>query len=168
MHSLTEYPSQSRPRTRLGPRDSKDVNEILRSTGRDRRWVRHSLRPRPGQSGHEDLAIPQDEPSRPHRFEQRCGAEAAFEGRSESRLCPKGTPNIESATLDDFLGSHLIDPGLLRKDDFNAFLNDRQRRLLVLIERATGKAAYAGNSVEEGTDVEDEEDGTESAETSLG
>lgn len=37
---------------------------------------------------------------------------------------------------------------------------DRQRQLLFLIERATGKVAYAGAASEEGVDVDgDEEDG---------
>jgi hypothetical protein len=36
--------------------------------------------------------------------------------------------------------SHLIDPALLRADKFEAFMPDRQKRLLGLIEQATGKA----------------------------
>ncbi len=34
---------------------------------------------------------------------------------------------------------------------------DRQKRLLALIEQATGKAAYTGNVQEEGDDVETDE-----------
>lgn len=68
------------------------------------------------------------------------------------------TPPIDSARLDAYLGSHLITPSLLRSDDFNAFMADRQKRLLSLIEQATGKAAYTGDVQEEGIDVEADED----------
>ena len=64
------------------------------------------------------------------------------------------TPKIEPHRLDGFLCSHLIDPALLRSDDFEEFMVDRQKKLLVLIEAATGKAAYTGSVAEEGEDVE--------------
>ena len=38
---------------------------------------------------------------------------------------------------------------------------DRQKRLLELIERAMGKAAYTGDQPEEGEDVEGDEDTVE-------
>ena len=63
------------------------------------------------------------------------------------------TPAIERDRLNNYLRSHLIDPDLLRSDNFEAFMSDRQRRLLDLIERATGKAAYLGTDQEEGPDV---------------
>jgi hypothetical protein len=68
------------------------------------------------------------------------------------------TPSIDRERLDVYLTSHLIDPSLLRADSFDAFMADRQKRLLVLIEQATGKAAYTGNVQEEGEDVEADED----------
>jgi hypothetical protein len=74
------------------------------------------------------------------------------------------TPPIEPAKLNDFLSSHLIDPSLVRADSFEAFMADRQKRLLALIEKAMGKAAYTGDQSEEGVDVEGDED---SVETSL-
>jgi hypothetical protein len=70
----------------------------------------------------------------------------------------KTTPAIEPAKLNEFLRSHLIDPELLRGNGFDAFLVDRQKRLLALIEKATGKPPYAGDVVEEGIDIEDEEE----------
>ncbi|HTY23274.1 MAG TPA: DUF262 domain-containing protein [Desulfomonilaceae bacterium] len=76
----------------------------------------------------------------------------------------KGTdtaPPIDPVRLDAFLTSHLIDPSLLRADNFDAFMEDRQKRLLVLIEQATGKAAYAGTVQEEGEDVEPDPDTVE-------
>ncbi len=72
-----------------------------------------------------------------------------------------GTPPIASQLLDDYLKSHLIDQSLLRADRFEAFMEDRQRQLLALIEQAMGKSAYAGAVAEEGQDVETDEDTTE-------
>lgn len=73
------------------------------------------------------------------------------------------TPAIASEKLDNYLQSHLIDPALLRADKFDAFMEDRQRRLLGLIEQATGKVAYSGNVPEEGDDTEAIEDDAEAA-----
>jgi hypothetical protein len=69
----------------------------------------------------------------------------------------KGEP-IDREKLDGYLRSHLIDPELLRSDNFEVFMADRQKRLLSLIERATGKAAYLGSAQEEGEDVAADED----------
>lgn len=72
----------------------------------------------------------------------------------------KTTPPIAPKKLDEFLASHLIDPSLLRSDSFDAFMVDRQNRLLSLIERATGKVAYTGDFKEEGLDLESDEEST--------
>jgi hypothetical protein len=66
------------------------------------------------------------------------------------------TPPIDRERLDRFLTSHKINPSLLRTDNFDAFMADRQKQLLALIEQATGKAAYTGTSPEEGEDVEED------------
>ena len=71
------------------------------------------------------------------------------------------TPSIDRARLDAYLTSHLIDPSLLRSDSFDTFMVERQKKLLALIEQATGKAAYSGNVPEEGEDVEADEDTVE-------
>ena len=71
------------------------------------------------------------------------------------------TPPIERDRLDTYLKSHLLDPSWLRADNFAAFMADRQRQLLDLIEKATGKAAYTGNITEEGEDFEADADATE-------
>jgi hypothetical protein len=73
------------------------------------------------------------------------------------------TPPIAGDKLDSYLQSHLIDPTLLRADTFAAFMEDRQKRLLKLIELAMGKAAYSGNTSEDGEDTEVIEDGSEVA-----
>lgn len=71
------------------------------------------------------------------------------------------TPPIASDKLDSYLSSHLIDPMLLRADQFEAFMEDRQKRLLALIEQAMGKAAYTGSVPEEGEDNDTSEDAVE-------
>lgn len=68
------------------------------------------------------------------------------------------TPPILRENLDIYLNSHLINPSLLYLDDFDAFMTDRQKRLLGLIEKATGKASYKGEIGEEGDDAEVDED----------
>jgi hypothetical protein len=68
------------------------------------------------------------------------------------------TPPIDRDRLDGYLKSHLVNPALLRADCFDAFVVDRQAKLLALIERATGKAAYIGDVLEEGEDVEADEE----------
>ena len=76
------------------------------------------------------------------------------------------TPSIPVTSLDNYLASHLIDPALLRADDFEAFLVDRQNQLLKLIEGAMGKAAYRGESRDEENDDGREEDDAEAEMTS--
>lgn len=71
------------------------------------------------------------------------------------------TPGIERERLDVYLNSHLVDSVILRADDFDAFMADRQKRLLALIEQATGKVSYTGTVPEEGEDVEADEDTVE-------
>ncbi len=65
-----------------------------------------------------------------------------------------GAPGVAPEVLDAHLLSHAIDPGLLRADSFDAFLADRQRRLIRLIEAKTGQRVYTGDAPEEGVDVE--------------
>jgi hypothetical protein len=71
------------------------------------------------------------------------------------------TPPIDREKFDAFLTSHQIDPSLLRADNFDGFMVDRQKRLLALIEQATGKAPYTGTVREEGEDVEADPDTVE-------
>lgn len=71
------------------------------------------------------------------------------------------TPSIDAAKLDVFLRSHLIDPDALRGDRFDAFMADRQKQLLRLIEQATGKPTYSGEVAEEGEDLQGDEDSVE-------
>lgn len=50
------------------------------------------------------------------------------------------TRRIARERFDEILGSHVIEPASLRSDGFDAFIRDRARRLLDLIEQAMGKA----------------------------
>lgn len=68
-----------------------------------------------------------------------------------------GSPPIERARLDAYLRSHLIEPELLRADDFDSFMTDRRSKLLALIEKATGKQVYRG-AFEEGEDIGADDD----------
>ncbi len=45
--------------------------------------------------------------------------------------------------------SHLIDPTLLRADDFDTFMIERQKALIALIEKAMGKQTAAEEEGEE-------------------
>jgi len=74
-------------------------------------------------------------------------------------------PPISGEKLDGYVRSHLIDPGLLRADSFDAFMEDRQKRLLGMIEQAMGKAAYTGSIPEEGDDIESDDDTAEAEQT---
>jgi hypothetical protein len=80
-------------------------------------------------------------------------------------MAPADTILPASPRLNGFLESHLIDPVLLRADNFEAFMQDRQKKLLGLIEAATGKAAYAGTVAEEGEDVDFDADTIEADKT---
>ncbi|MCA6121209.1 DUF262 domain-containing protein [Bradyrhizobium sp. WSM 1704] len=68
----------------------------------------------------------------------------------------KETPPISMQNLDGYLRSHLIDPSLLRADQFEAFMIDRQERLLALIEKATGQSAYRGETEDEEAETDSE------------
>lgn len=64
---------------------------------------------------------------------------------------PPAIPMIGSDQLNGHLRTHLIDPALLRADNFKGFMADRQKQLLLLIEAATGKQVY--RDTEEETEV---------------
>jgi len=93
-----------------------------------------------------------------YRTNRIIGGAAPSEYLAKLEKGDKTTPRIDPAKLDTYLRSHLIDPLLLRADNFEDFMVDRQKRLLALIEEATGKPAYAGAVQEEGEDVEGDED----------
>jgi hypothetical protein len=56
---------------------------------------------------------------------------------------------VSDVEIDRHLQSHLIDPALLRADDFDAFVARRREALLALIEKAIGKSIYRGSGSDE-------------------
>jgi hypothetical protein len=72
------------------------------------------------------------------------------------------TPTISTQNLDRYLASHLINPALLRTDSLEAFMKDRQAKLLQLIEQATGRAVDHGDAW-----ADEAETDAESAEAAL-
>jgi hypothetical protein len=93
-----------------------------------------------------------------YRTNRIIGGVAPSEYLSRLEQGDSTTPSIDRTRLDEYLISHLIDPALLRADRFEAFMEDRQRQLLALIERATGNNAYTGNIPEEAADAEADAD----------
>lgn len=51
----------------------------------------------------------------------------------------------------------------LRANQFEVFMEDRQKRLLAPIEQAMGKAAYTGNVPEEEEDIDEDEESADAA-----
>ena len=58
-------------------------------------------------------------------------------------------PPIPSSTIDSNLKTHLIDPALLRADDFDGFFEQRKSALVKLIESVTKKTAFDGHATNE-------------------
>jgi hypothetical protein len=61
----------------------------------------------------------------------------------------EGSPPIDPARLNQHVASHLIEPDLLRTDDFDGFTAARREALLQLIEKATDKKVYRGQGANE-------------------
>ena len=96
-----------------------------------------------------------------YRTNRIIGGVAPSEYLSKLETGNSTTPPINGVKLDGFLKSHLIDPLLLRANSFDNLMVDRQKKLLSLIERATGRVAYTGDVQEEGEDLESDEDTTQ-------
>lgn len=82
------------------------------------------------------------------------------------------TPPIPPGDLDEALKSHFIDPKLLRADDFEGFMTDRQQQLLDLIETAMGKLSHRNvtatpDDPEAAVDADDDEGNAIEAELTL-
>lgn len=63
---------------------------------------------------------------------------------------------MDDGAMDQILTTHLIDPGMLRLDNFDAFYEKRKATLLSMIERVMGKTAVHGTTSMD-TDEEDVE-----------
>lgn len=96
-----------------------------------------------------------------YRTNRIIGGSAPSEYLAKLEIGNALNPAISRAKLDSYLVSHMIAPLLLRADTFPEFMEDRQKRLLTLIEKATGRAAYTGPGDGEGETSEADEDATE-------
>jgi hypothetical protein len=75
------------------------------------------------------------------------------DGRGATAKEP-AVPPIASADLDEYLTTHLIDPKLLRADDFGGFMANREQALLEMVSAATGhKPQAAADSGDEGEEL---------------
>lgn len=74
-------------------------------------------------------------------------APSAYLSRLEAGA--EGAPPIEPARLEGHIASHVIDPALLRADDFDGFFAARRDALLSIIEKAMGQKAYRGEASDE-------------------
>ena len=66
--------------------------------------------------------------------------------------------NTTEEGVNELISAHLVNPELIRKDDFYAFMADRKEAILRMIEKVTGKAIAREQSVEEGVYTESDED----------
>lgn len=73
-----------------------------------------------------------------------------FGGKAPSNYLGRllNSHSVDSVALDDHLVSHLINPALLKGDDFNGFMVDRAKALLDQIEKAMGKKVSGRDSDE--------------------
>ena len=101
-----------------------------------------------------------------YRTNRRIGGDGPAEYLSKIEAGSETFAPMPFDVLDHYLETHLIESRLLRTNDFEAFIRDRQERLLMLIEEATGISIYRGDIKEEGEDApEDEGDMSEQAVT---
>ncbi len=96
-----------------------------------------------------------------YRTNRIIGGAAPSEYLAKLEKGNSSTPPIQRDKLDGYLRSHGIDPGLIRTDSFDAFMESRQTTLIELIEQAMDKSAYTGNVPEEGQNVESDDETAE-------
>ena len=80
-----------------------------------------------------------------YRTNRRIGGDAPSEYLASLERGSKNHAPVPVGMLEHHLETHLIKPRLLRTDDFEVFVEDRQERLLKLIEQATGISIYRGD-----------------------
>jgi hypothetical protein len=72
-----------------------------------------------------------------YKANRKVGGEAP--SRYLRRIQQEKQVALDDAAMDELLASHALSPELLRQDEFDAFLEDRRRRLSRLVETAMGK-----------------------------
>lgn len=73
------------------------------------------------------------------------------------QLQEKENVQLDDAAMDAILRTHSLEPSYLREDDFEGFMEDRQRRLLVLIAEAMGKNVSLSDTMVSAMSSEEEE-----------
>ena len=65
--------------------------------------------------------------------------------------------NVTTAEIDELLRTHIVNPDIIRTDDFYAFIEDRKESILQRIEKAMGKEIIRNSSpeIDDGYIVED-------------
>ena len=65
---------------------------------------------------------------------------------------------VTTGEIDELLRTHLVNPEIIRTDDFYAFIADRKEQILQRIEQATGKSIVRDVTlnVDEGVFVDDD------------
>jgi len=73
----------------------------------------------------------------------------------------KKNAGVNDEEFNTILESHVVNPELMYKDDFQGFFRDRKERILQKIEQAMGKGIVRDQVLEEGVFVDSDEDGDE-------
>jgi hypothetical protein len=84
-----------------------------------------------------------------YKTNRMIGGVAPSEYLSKLQKGTVASDGIAKSNLDSCIESHMISPDLLYSDQFEEFMSDRQKRLLVLIESAMGKKSYSGSDIDE-------------------
>ncbi len=69
------------------------------------------------------------------------------------RIQQEKNVQLNNQQMDELLQSHALSPELLRKDDFDGFIEDRRQRLLQLISKAMGKPVMETQILQEATNI---------------
>ena len=84
-------------------------------------------------------------------------------GEAPSKYLVRLEKRAEASTdeINDLLCTHLVNPEIIRTDDFYAFLADRKEQILRRIEQATGKPIVRDTAINSDEGVFAEDDFTE-------
>ena len=87
-------------------------------------------------------------------------------GEAPSKYLVRLEKRAEATTEDitDLLCTHLINPSIIRTDDFYAFIADRKEQILKRIEQATGKSIVRDAAINSDEGMFAEEDITDDEE----
>lgn len=95
------------------------------------------------------------------RTNRTIGGAAPSEYLQRLTVGTASNPAIAQPDLNAFLQSHLINPEILWRDDFDQFMEDRQRRLALMIENAIGHSLVSDGTSDDDEFVELDSDSSE-------